>query len=122
MKTCEVEGCDRPYYAKGLCDMHRKRLERHGNINTVLRPDKLPTLSYSGLHQRLVKIRGRAKDKICVDCGCPANEWSYNHTAEDELWGRVRHFSIPYSLNIFDYEPRCYYHHRVFDKARSVAV
>jgi hypothetical protein len=28
---CSVEGCDRPHYAKGYCQLHHKRLLRHGS-------------------------------------------------------------------------------------------
>jgi hypothetical protein len=32
---CSVPGCERPYYAKGLCNTHRKRFLRWGEV----RPD-----------------------------------------------------------------------------------
>lgn len=32
-KTCSVEGCDRPHYAKGFCTMHHKRFWRYGDPN-----------------------------------------------------------------------------------------
>lgn len=30
-RTCEVDGCDRPHHANGMCDTHRKRRERMAN-------------------------------------------------------------------------------------------
>lgn len=36
--VCEVIGCDKPVVAYGLCDMHRKRLSRHGHLKQT-RPD-----------------------------------------------------------------------------------
>lgn len=31
-KSCSVYGCCKPAIAKGFCDTHRKRLERHGSV------------------------------------------------------------------------------------------
>jgi hypothetical protein len=36
--TCSVGGCTKLVAAKGLCDTHRKRMDRHGQLET-LRPD-----------------------------------------------------------------------------------
>lgn len=35
---CSVGGCDKAAVSKGLCDTHRKRMERHGHLNET-RPD-----------------------------------------------------------------------------------
>jgi len=35
---CSVGGCDKPAVSHGLCDTHRKRMERHGHIDET-RPD-----------------------------------------------------------------------------------
>ena len=37
-KPCEVDGCNNPVVAYGLCDKHRKRLSRHGHLKNT-RPD-----------------------------------------------------------------------------------
>jgi hypothetical protein len=29
---CGVDSCDRPLYARGLCQPHYKRLRRHGDV------------------------------------------------------------------------------------------
>jgi hypothetical protein len=34
-RTCDVEECERAHYAAGLCRMHYRRMERHGNVTTV---------------------------------------------------------------------------------------
>ena len=31
MPTCSVENCDRPYYAKGFCEMHYARVRKYGD-------------------------------------------------------------------------------------------
>lgn len=33
--TCTVDGCDRPYSAKGLCRMHYRRQQRNGTTDRV---------------------------------------------------------------------------------------
>lgn len=38
IKRCSVAGCDRPVVAKGICELHRTRLRRHGNLDVNLRP------------------------------------------------------------------------------------
>lgn len=37
--TCKAEGCEKTVVARGLCDMHRKRLARHGHLNQTRPPD-----------------------------------------------------------------------------------
>ena len=31
LKVCSIEGCDKPIYARDLCNMHYQRLRRHGD-------------------------------------------------------------------------------------------
>jgi hypothetical protein len=31
VRKCEIENCDRPFHAKGLCDRHY-RMSRHGKL------------------------------------------------------------------------------------------
>ena len=33
MKTCSVDGCEKPALTKGLCSMHYTRLRRHGTLD-----------------------------------------------------------------------------------------
>ena len=35
MGTCTANGCDQPSIARGLCDKHRKRLARHGHLDST---------------------------------------------------------------------------------------
>lgn len=32
MRTCDIDGCERKYYAKGLCERHYKQIKTHGRI------------------------------------------------------------------------------------------
>ncbi len=34
-RTCDVEGCDRKHYGRGLCAMHSQRWRRHGGTNSL---------------------------------------------------------------------------------------
>ncbi|MDM5199278.1 hypothetical protein QUF79_14755 [Fictibacillus enclensis] len=36
MKSCKVEGCDRPVAGRGLCHMHYKRWARHGDPEVTM--------------------------------------------------------------------------------------
>lgn len=38
-KSCSVIGCNKPVVANSLCDMHRKRVERHGYVEPA-HPDR----------------------------------------------------------------------------------
>jgi hypothetical protein len=38
-QKCHAIGCNEPAIVKGLCDKHRKRLERHGHIETTRSED-----------------------------------------------------------------------------------
>ena len=50
--SCSVDDCDKQVRGKGLCAMHYKRLNKHGNVNTVM-------------------PRGNfAKQPICIMDGC----------------------------------------------------
>lgn len=40
--ACYVEGCDRQGDSRGLCGTHRRRLDRHGRIDSVLNPKYRP--------------------------------------------------------------------------------
>lgn len=72
----------------------------------------LPVSSWGMAHQNVRKLRGSARDQFCIDCGEPADEWSYqggDPHEEASLTG-------PYSLSVEFYAPRCYKCHRAFDR------
>ena len=74
-------------------------------------------VGYLGVHDRLRRDRGKAKEHQCVDCGNQAAHWSYNHDDPDELSGpqgtKGPHY--PYSLKPEHYAPRCKSCHVAFD-------
>lgn len=59
-------------------------------------------VTYRAVHNRLVNTRGRAADLACVDCGEPADEWSYCEPTG-------------FSTNLDDYSPRCHGCHKAHD-------
>lgn len=120
-KGCVVPNCDRPASAVEMCDVHYQR--------SRLRPDDLEApivpygykgedVTYSGIHMRLKRERGNAADHLCVDCGDPAQDWSYNNRGEVER--RDSKHGCPYSGDVMDYDPRCRSCHREYDRRCGV--
>lgn len=70
------------------------------------------TPTYSTVHTRLTRWRGKAKDFECVDCGGTAKEWSLNNDAQHTVVGiaSIKNgvpYESRYSYDINDYSPRC---------------
>lgn len=64
---CQVKGCEKAAVSHGFCDTHRKRLERHGNVDAT-RPDSWGAIEKHPLRnawQRLRRYRGQFK--ICPE-------------------------------------------------------
>ncbi len=69
-------------------------------------------VGYDAAHKRVKRLRGSARDYVCVGCGdVPATDWAYNHEDENELAGG----DGPYSLIPANYDPMCKSCHKVFD-------
>jgi len=41
-KPCPVNGCQRQHFAKGLCEMHYQRWQKHGDPTFLCHPAKIP--------------------------------------------------------------------------------
>jgi choline dehydrogenase-like flavoprotein len=124
--NCRVADCDRPVRYVGYCGMHYKRLWRHGDPTKVIRARakaeasklwKGDDVSNAGVHRRLERYRGKARTLTCVDCGRPADGWSYDHSDPNEQFDS-REKNSPYSLDLDHYDPRCFTCHRNFDLGR----
>lgn len=118
--TCQE--CDRTIYCRGLCESHYKTLLRLENpeYDTAQRDidtsnKSLRNPEYKKAHDNVRRIRGRASNYSCVDCGGTAREWSLSN--ETDLYGIEDKKTYPYSLNIEDYEPRCSKCHGIYDKS-----
>jgi len=119
---CAVDGCDRPSLSKGWCVKHYYRVKKYGEPGPAGDlPMKQP---YRSTHKWIRTVKGKASAHPCVDCGSPAEEWSYNHSdpnevVDDNVHGRgVR---CTFSLDPEFYEPRCKPCHRRFDQIERSA-
>jgi hypothetical protein len=72
------------------------------------------TVGYGAVHVRLRTERGAATLFECVDCGSPAQHWSYDLDDPNELIAAAGH---RYSLDPAHYEPRCVKCHSAYDRA-----
>lgn len=69
--------------------------------------------SYGYAHQCVQREKGRARDRMCVDCGGQAADWSYDGSDPDEL--TEPESGKRYSFNPDHYQPRCHDCHATFD-------
>jgi hypothetical protein len=77
-----------------------------------------PEITYSGIHLRLYRERGEAKQFNC-DCGAQAEEWSYDYdkqSVNERVGSHGIADDLKYSLDINDYTPRCKTCHSIFDQ------
>lgn len=82
------------------------------------RPRKPPASSYAAAHAQVRRLRGRAVEHQCIDCGQQAQQWSYNGTdlAEESAFPKERaNKPLVWSMNIEAYDPRCHRCHRIHD-------
>ncbi len=118
----------RVWFCRCDCGMTRiasaGELNRTGDGNTCGTPGRhlSPEAGYGAAHDRVRTLHGPASDHPCIDCGQPAQHWSYDHTDPDTryLTGRSAN-PIPYSLDPTRYQPRCVPCHKLFDLARAKA-
>lgn len=77
----------------------------------------MKTPSYAVVHERIRRAWGLASDHPCVNCGRPADEWSYDGQDPQELHGHNgNEAALAYSLNwVQHYDPRCVSCHRAAD-------
>lgn len=70
-------------------------------------------VTYEGIHQRLRRILGPAREYPCNDCRQPAAHWSYDHADPAERTSDLG----AYSASIKHYVPRCVSCHKKHDLA-----
>lgn len=76
-------------------------------------------VGYGAAHERVRRQRGNASEYKCVDCGEPAQHWSYDHADPGELVSVASQTKgITYSTDPTHYEPRCVPCHKTADLAR----
>lgn len=135
MKKCSIDGCEKTYkITRGWCNTHYERWRRHGSPHTVLpaptppRNDFVPpampgesnpswrgdAVTYSGMHQRLARIKGMASLQSCP-CGSRAAQWAYDHADPDEKTQLMAGYLLPYSTEAGHYIAMCLPCHKKFD-------
>lgn len=94
MKTCSIEGCERPAKARGYCNLHYTRWHKHGDPEK-----KLPTGGWGWKHGRKAPYDG----VICKVEGCDkqATAKGYCH----------KHYNN--TLRIGKPVARSYHHHEI---------
>jgi hypothetical protein len=113
---CAVDGCEVKRHAHGYCSRHASAYRKHGDplAEGRLGRKRLIAPGYDGAHKRVTRERGPATLLWCVDCGSPADEWSYAGDSPHELSTAT---GLLYSPRIEDYEPRCRPCHRRKDRS-----
>lgn len=98
-------------------DLNRGNVASCGDRAVHQRRDDI---GYPAAHERVRADRGLVQTHSCVDCGRPAQHWSYNHTDEAErLATGLSKNPIAYSVDPLHYSPRCVRCHKRFDLARA---
>lgn len=112
IKTCEW--CDREYLGR----QNQRFCSASCAAFAVPPSPRKDTPKYQAAHSRVWKVRGKASDHACVDCGSPADEWSYDHADPDEVTDKPSRFAgniLTWSAKPEHYKPRCAKCHRTWD-------
>lgn len=113
------------------CDCGKQRTASAGDLNRTGQDStcgdrtahRRPDSGYSAAHERVRSDRGPIKAQCCIDCGSPAQHWSYNHDDPNELHAHgLSSRPIAYSLNPSHYSSRCVPCHKTFDLGRLDAL
>jgi hypothetical protein len=139
-EECTVDGCSRAHLALGYCKRHYRALKSYGDplhvqVRKASQEPRLRTgprrgpdapnwvsdddVQYATAHDRIRRVKGRASEHRCVDCGGSAKEWSYIGGAPDERVGQYQGVLFKFSLDQDFYAPRCVPCHRSFDKRKE---
>lgn len=115
-------------WGRGFCSKHYQRFMRHGDpsIGRDFAGEKNPawkgeSASYDAVHLRVRAARGPASQHVCVDCGGPAEEWSYDHADPDEKSETRGNSLVTFSTDLVHYVPRCVRDHRAYDRDKEMA-
>jgi hypothetical protein len=111
-RTCNVEDCERPHRARGLCTTHYKRWV-NGDLRADVPVRTSESIGYTGAHERVNRTFGKAYEHCCVRCDGQAEEWSYDYLDQDDKIDVRR--GIRYSLKPEHYMPLCTACHRWCD-------
>jgi hypothetical protein len=112
MASCAIPGCGQGIRARGWCNTHYRRWQRHGDpgADIPVAPKSSDGSSYLCVRRRLQRERGSATATSCAECGVPAAFWSYAGGDPDERIDPAR--GVRFSLDLSRYRPRCRACHR----------
>lgn len=113
---CTVDGCDRPHEARGLCVLHYHRWTNNPDLD-VDDPSWIRVPSYTSVHQRMRRIRGKASAHQCVHCTSGAAQWAYDYSDPIQY---VTGSGLAYSSDVSRYIPLCVECHRRHDVANRL--
>lgn len=111
---CSVNGCDQPMRKRTWCAGHYAQWQRYGEVRPF--EYKWGDGGYVSTHNLIRRRRGKAVLFVCVDCGGPAEEWSYDHNDPDERTRLHGGHLVTFSRNPDCYSPRCVRCHRIYDE------
>mgnify|MGYP000845434441 FL=1 len=117
---CLVDECDRLSTARGFCGAHYYRWKTQGDAGdaAIMPVSKGRDIGYGAAHDRVRKLRGRASQYICTECGGPAQQWAYNHRDPDVIRAPMDALlgaGMLYSADPAFYQPMCKRCHSAFD-------
>ena len=112
--VCTVDGCETRTNRRDYCPKHLARVRKYGDPHRVDAGHGRP--KPASVLRRVERVRGRARDHACVECGNPAARWWFDPsdpvgeviTVEEPdpvRPGLTR--SVSYSLAVEDYRPLC---------------
>jgi hypothetical protein len=112
---CSVAECGKQMYAKTYCETHYRRHRIYGDYEYVQRQYYVgDNISYNGLHYRLRRWFGSARNQACIFCGMSAFDWAYMGTDPNERYDEAT--GMPFSPDLIHYQPLCRSCHVRFDR------
>jgi len=73
-------------------------------------------ITYYTAHDRVKVKRGSASKQQCVDCEAPAEDWSLRKDAKKMRFGHAGKYTLAFSPDPMEYEPRCKVCHAKYDR------
>jgi hypothetical protein len=95
-RKCSIDGCERPFVAKGMCQPHYMKQYMGGHSS-----------AYSAAHQAVRKEFGPASSHVCVLCGGQAKDWGYMGDGESDPCAAQAPRGQWYSTDVTQYRPLC---------------
>lgn len=117
--SCSVPDCPKEVAARSMCSAHYVLWRQYGDpLGGPGSKPRQAVVGYEGMHHRLKRDLGSAKNRECVLCGATADHWAYDHSDPDEL---VNAEGKPYSLDADHYMSMCVTCHNAFDRRQRKA-